>query len=81
MGYRYIGPTSFYRLTIPEIARLYRAWSDRKQHEADEAERKEQEQYQKLKRSGTDVSRPGAGQPRESDWKAMERFKREHDLN
>lgn len=81
MGYRYIGPCSIYKLTIPEIARLYRAWSDRKQHEADETQRKEHEQYQRLKRSGADVSHPRAGQPRESDWKAMDRFKREHDLN
>jgi len=27
MGYHYIGPTSFYRLTIPEIRRLQRGYA------------------------------------------------------
>lgn len=73
-GYQYIGPTSLYKLTIPEMARLYKGW------------RSTQEKEQAAESGGTqnsDIERRqqyNAHSPRESDWDAYNEFRDQHGI-
>jgi len=75
MGYTYVGDTSLYRLTIPEMARLYeahRAITERK-----EADIEAQKRQAEGKPAGGIRRRPPA-QPRESDKQALREFEQRH---
>lgn len=72
-GYSYIGDASLYRLTLPEMARLYNGWRTMKEAEA--AQRTAAMQSgSNSQQEAANPHRKAHGQPRDSDWKAMREF-------
>jgi hypothetical protein len=63
-----------YKLTYPEIARLYRGWR------ATEEARAEEQEQRTAEATGKPVSPNGktATRPRDSDYRMIERFQEQH---